>query len=67
MSCFHQHAVSYLPLHGVQNLRAPITLLQHRQSLSLLELNFYEVAKLQAELIISTDQVKNQSDRKLTV
>lgn len=53
MSCFHPHAVVYSPLEGVQNAKAPITMLQHANEASLIVLNFSKVAKQQADLIKS--------------
>lgn len=53
MSCFHQNAVSYLPLYGVKNTTAPITAITHKIEKSLIVSNFIKIAKNESILIES--------------
>jgi len=52
MSCFHQHAVVYCSLEGVQRVKAPITMLVHKGEQSLLVDNFSGVALNQSKIIM---------------
>lgn len=50
MSCFHRHAVSFMPLTGVQHVKAPITIMQKKDETSQIVANFVMVAHAQSEL-----------------